>query len=258
MEEALGMEQTPETVSLQGAGASATFEGALSSPVVEKMYGESPKFIAGIIRNHLKSRAEPYRLLDVGSFQGELLNKILAELKGDYAFHTIGLDTDEKALSANEISDETMLGDATHIPLADKSVDLAIARYVLQWNSAERQKLILKELGRVCRQFFIIQHVGATRQDILEWQERMHQLVFGGVPKVSRPEGYFSSPEEIETWMTEQGLNFQTLQDRTVEGASLLYLEKYQLSAEELQEVKNILGDKDHIQQTTWLVRGGE
>ncbi len=243
-----------EPLTVQGEGAHEIFAGAPGNPAIEKMYSESATYFADIIRNLLKPQEQPYEMLDVGSFKGELLQKILQELGDEYNFHTIGIDKDEVFFDGNKVVDSKINGDISEMPIKDKSVDVAIVRYVLQWNSAERQKQILRELDRVCREFAIIQHAGADRENTEVWQERMHHMVFGGLPKVSRPEGYFSSPSEIEEWMEEAGIHFQKLQDRKIEKVSSVFAEKYKLNEEETKQAEEILGDTDSIQQTTWII----
>jgi ubiquinone/menaquinone biosynthesis C-methylase UbiE len=238
----------------QGNGADEVFSGKTENETVKKLYSESAVYFASIIRNLLKPRSEPYKLLDVGAFRGELLHAILAELGEEYTFESTGIDTDTEAILSNESVKNREIGDAAIMPFEDKEFDIVLSRYVLQWNFPERQNEILRELHRVCKKFAIIQHAGAEKSD--EWQDRVHKLVFGGIEKIKRPEGYFSSPEEIEQMMRDEGIKFQKLQDRILVNLSSVFIEKYKLTKEEADKVIEILGDKDSIQQTTWILYG--
>ena len=217
----------------QGDGAAQVFSGVSENSTIEKMYGESASYFAKIIKSILKPRELPYEILDVGTFRGELLGKVILELGDKYHFHKVGIDLEKEALDNNDNLDEKVLGDATHMPFSNKTIDVALCRYVLQWNNFERQKLILAELQRVCRGFAIVQHAGADNENTDEWKEKVHSLVFGGVPKVSRPQGNFSSSFEIESWMKEIDLNFIKLQDRRLDNLSSIFAEKYKLTEEE-------------------------
>ncbi len=238
----------------QGNGADQVFSGKTENETVKKLYSESALYFASIIRNLLKPQKEPYKLLDIGTFRGELLQAILSELCDEYSFDSTGIDTDADAVLANDSVEHRVVGDAAKMPFEDKEFDLVLSRYVLQWNSPDKQKEILKELSRVCRKFTIIQHAGAEKEG--EWQGRVHKLVFGGVEKIKRQEGYFSSPEEIEQIMIDEGIKFQKLQDRILVNLSSVFIEKYRLTEEESKKVIEILGDKDLIQQTTWVIYG--
>lgn len=248
------MKQGAFIVGRQGDGATEIFSGESKNTVVEKMYGESAPYFAEIIRNFLVARELSYEILDIGTFRGELLSKVITELGEQYRFNKTGIDLEKDALVGNNNLDEKILGDAADMPFSDKAFDVVLCRYVLQWNNVDRQKQIISELQRVNRGFVIIQHAGSGDEDADEWKEKIHELVFGGVPKVSRAQGYFSSPSEIERWMEELNISFKRLQYRRLDGLSSVFAEKYKLTKEEENKVSEILGDKNYIYQTTWIV----
>jgi hypothetical protein len=128
----------------------------------------------------------------------------------------------------------------------------------LQWNNAEKQKKILKEAERVVNDFAIIQHVGADNEDKDLWRDRVNNLLGGKVDKLKRNDYFFSSRDEIEIWMKEQNISFNRIQDRKVEKFSNLFFERYDLDGEEKLKTENILGDKDYVIQTTWLIKSSK
>lgn len=82
----------------------------------------------------------------------------------------------------------------------------------------------------------------------------MHTLLKGGVEKLFRQECYFSSGDEIEKWMTEAGIKFRKLQDRKIDTVSDVFIERFKLDEEDAKKTIEILGDKNYIFQTTWLI----
>jgi ubiquinone/menaquinone biosynthesis C-methylase UbiE len=218
------------------------------------LYAETASYFARIIRNHLKPEEQPYQMLDVGTFKGELVSNVVKELGDSFHFHITGIDINEEALSVNTVVDDKIMADIAEMPFSEKSFDIAEARYVLSWNTLERQKLILREINRVSKRFAIVQHVGADRTGTEGWQKAMHTLMNGGVEKLSRQECYFSSGDEIEKIMTDSGIRFQNLQDRRVDNVSDIFIERYKLNKVEIRKMLDILGNKDYIYQTTWLI----
>jgi len=75
------------------------------------------------------------------------LDELLKKLPG-YKFQTTAVDINKVALINNQIAGQKIIADAEKMPFADKSVDVIIVRYMLQWNFAEKQKKILGD----CRQ----------------------------------------------------------------------------------------------------------
>jgi hypothetical protein len=125
----------------------------------------------------------------------------------------------------------------------------------LQWNSPERQQAILSEVSRIINNFAIIQHAGADIVDTKKWRERMDNLLCGNdVQKVKRSGHFFSSREEIETIMTQNGIRFEKVKERKVEKVSNVFIERYALDESEAKVSQDILGDSDYIIQTTWIL----
>lgn len=241
-----------------GEGSREVFSGVIEKIPLKLLYSESAKFFAELIKDNLSPRTEPYKLLDVGSFKGELLKNIIAELDNHYKLNTTGIDINEKALGENNILDNKVVADLAAMPFEDDSFDLSEARYVLVWNSPERQRDILREINRVSNELAIIQHAGADDLNTTVWQEKMHSLLHGGVEKLLRPESYFSSADEIEGWMKDLGIKFKRVQHRRVDKVSQVFIERYKLDKEGTNKTLQILGDKDYIFQTTWIIKKAE
>jgi ubiquinone/menaquinone biosynthesis C-methylase UbiE len=237
-----------------GAGSSGVFSGeSLKTKAEREMYGESADYIAGIIRERISKDGEK-TFLDIGSFKGELLKNILAKLP-EYNIHAITLDTDEKALQNNDSAQEKIVADAAIIPLPDKSVDIIAMRYVLQWNTLERQEAILSEINRTLKGVAVIQHVGADCAETKKWRERMDDLLDGEeITKLKRDGHYYSSRDELETFMKSAGINFERLQDRKIDRAVDIFSERFKLTEDEIKMAEAVLGDRNYFYQTTWLI----
>lgn len=238
----------------QGERASEIFGGKAESETVEKLYGESAKFFSDIIREKLNGKTvKTYTLADVGGFKGEFLENILKNLS-EYNFDTIGVDL-EKNLKENNIVKKKIAADLSKLPISGKSIDIAIARYILVWNNEEKQKEILKEISRIVGNFAIVQHAGADSENSDKWRMKLDDLLDGEeVPKAKRTGHYFSSREEIEKWMEENNIRFERISERKVDNLSNVFIERLALSEEDAKKTREILTGKDYIIQTTWLI----
>ncbi len=235
-----------------GATTSRVFAGEYKSKTTKEMYGETADFFATEIRKRLPNN-KSYSLIDTGSYQGELLGELLKKLP-EYHLQTFGIDINQAALSHNS-ADQKILASAEALPLEDKSVDVAIVRYVLQWNELEKQRKILQELARVTREFTLIEHAGSDIINPEAWRKHTDNLFDGAIiPKMKREGYHFSSRDEIEKWMHESGITFTRLRDRRIENMANVYIERYRLNKEEAEKAKQILGDKNYCRQTDWII----
>ena len=175
----------------QGNGAHEIFSGKVESEAVRKAYGESVQYFSELIKNKLTPGN--YEVADVGSFKGELLNNLIDKLP-EYHFDVVAIDRDRQALADNKNTNNKLVANLDRIPLQDKSVDIAIARYVLVWNKVDKQKEIIKEIARVIKEFAIIQHSGSDEEYPDEWRKRI-SILFNGkeIPKLKRETHFFSS-----------------------------------------------------------------
>lgn len=236
-----------------GAETSKVFSGESGSQTTSEMYSETAGFFAEQIRSRLPVQTGPCMLADIGSYQGELLSDVI-ELIPEHEFQTVAVDINEAAL-ANNKADQKIIAGAEQLPFADNSIDVVIMRYVLQWNGAEKQKQILKEISRVAKNVALVEHVGADTENTENWREKQDELVSGSrIPKLRRGEHFYSSRDEIESWMSEQGIKFERLRDRRIPEASNAYIERFGLSADEAETAREILGNKDYLMQTDWLI----
>lgn len=249
-------EQTKTETLEQGKGASRAFEGERGVLVIEKIYGESAKFFADEIRKFLPPRPEAYTMsvLDVGSYRGEFLKDLIAEFGNDYNFDVTAIDANEAALKDNPAAGMKVVGNVAQLPFRDNAFDVTVMRYVLPWNTKVEQKQILGEVNRVSDKYAIIQHSGAVRENSNDWQVEFHKIFSGDIPKLKREKVYFSSPTEIESWMSEEGINYRVLQDRVVPDVSDLFIAKYELSPVDTAKIKELLVDRDYIEQASWVL----
>jgi ubiquinone/menaquinone biosynthesis C-methylase UbiE len=238
----------------QGEMAQELFSGSVEKPAIKELYSESAGFFAEIIKSRLSPRDTPYEMLDVGSFKGDLVRNVITELGGEYKIKATGIDTNESALAENSAVERKVVADITSMPFDDCSFDFSEARYVLIWNELDKQKEILKEINRVSKNFAIIQHAGADNENTIDWQRAMHSLLKGGVDKLKRQVCYFSSADEIENVMRDSRIIFERVQNRRVENVSQVFIEKYRLNEIEAAQSVSILGNKDYIYQTTWII----
>ncbi|MFA5992642.1 MAG: aldolase/citrate lyase family protein [Candidatus Pacearchaeota archaeon] len=253
----------------QGKATSAIFSGKGSSMASKLMYNETDDLFTKILKESImqinsKSPTSPNlvpniscTLADFGSYKGELLEDIKSKLAhlSVCKLKTIAVDRLSESIAQNP-ADEKIVGNLNSIPLADKSVDFAIARYIMVWNPKETQKQILKEMSRVTKNYVILQHCGPTKADAKIARKRLNRLFYGNeVPKLKRTSNcYFSTKEEIESWMNNQGIVFERVQNRIIKGYSDSFVERFNLSQKELKKTKDILGDKDRLEQTTWVI----
>jgi ubiquinone/menaquinone biosynthesis C-methylase UbiE len=236
-----------------GEGSAEVFTGNSSVAAIHQTYGNTAQLFAQQINNHLKND-RPYVLLDAGSSRGELLGGLLAELP-DFIFETIAIDINDKILLENKPAKRKIVASLDNIPLADKSVDVTIARYILQWNYFERQKNILKELSRVTKEFVLVEHSGADSQTPDKWRQAYTSLFSGDkVVKMKREEQFYSSRLELESLMEEMGIKFEKLQERKIDNPSDIFITRYRLDSEEAQLTKQILGEYDYFIQTDWII----
>lgn len=236
-----------------GSETSKVFSGEAESLTTKEMYSETAGFFADQIKSHIPESTGQYVLADVGSFQGELLSNVV-ELLNEYKFETVAVDINEVALVGNK-ANKKIVSSGEQLPFDDNSIDVVIMRYVLQWNNAEKQKKILKEINRVTKTVALIEHVGSDTEDTENWRGKQDELVSGiKIPKLKRGEHFYSSRDEIETWMSEQGIKFFRLRDRKIAEASNAYIERFGLDENEADTAREILGNKDYFMQTDWAI----
>ena len=237
-----------------GVDTSHVFSGDAKSESVRKIYGESAGLFADLIRQYLPPTSDEYTLADLGSFKGELLKKVVSNLDPGYKIKTIGIDINEEAMQDNP-ADERIVSSVDALPLADKSVDISIMRYVLQWNTLEKQAEILKELNRVTRKVGIVQHCCPDDQNADEWRRHSDDVYDGEeISKMKRAAYYFSSPSEVEAMMVESGIKFKKISEITAPDFSQIFIERYALSEEEAVLLRKILGEFDYENVVTWVI----
>jgi len=235
-----------------GERASRVFSGEAKTKATQEAYNKTPEVFSREIKNRLSPNRE-YTIADIGSFRGELLNNLLG-LIPDYRFRTIAIDIDEDALNQNLLQ-EKRIANAEKLPFEDNSIDIEIVRFLLQWNNWERQKRIIREIARTVKEFALIDHGGADNRKTDEWRKK-HDRLYNGVevPKLKRKECFFSSRNEIEKTMKDNGIRFERIQEKTINDLSEIYSERFNLNAEESAKAKEILADKNFVIQTDWII----
>ena len=238
----------------QGEQGDVVFRGEGKFKANQELYAYSAKNFANIIKEKLLLRDEPYILADLGGHKGELLGNIISQLP-DYKFETIGIDLNEDALRENLIANKKVVASLDKLPFADKSIDVAIARYVLSWNNIDGQRNILNEIARVVKNFGIVEHGGAPRESAELWRNGFNQLFNGEqIPSLKRDIHFFSSGNELENLMIESGISFECVSDKKIDNVSDVFIEKWKLNEDDASKAKEILNDKDYIIQTRWVI----
>jgi len=101
----------------------------------------------------------------------------------------------------------------------------------------------------------LVEHGGSPGEKTEEWRSRWEKIYDGSeVAKMKRTGHFFSSSDEIEQWMTEQGIKFERIKERRIDKMSSAYEERYNLSEEELGKLREIVGDDDFYILTDWII----
>ena len=185
------MEYPKRHVEIQNMGedTSKVFSGEATTRASQEAYNETPLVFSEEIKKRLSPDKE-YIIADIGSFKGELMDKLL-ELVPGYKFRTIAVDINQDALN-NNVLQEKIVSSADSLPFENGSIDIEISRFLLQWNYWERQKQIVREIVRTVKEFALIEHGGADNNDTDNWREKMDMLFEGvEVPKLKRGEHFF-------------------------------------------------------------------
>lgn len=237
-----------------GNATTEVFKGNSISDSIKQIYGESAGLFSNLIKSKLIDTKKEYTLLDIGSSKGELLADIL-ELLPEYNFKITITDTNPDAVLQNCIDGEKIVADAESLPFNDKSFDLVIVRYVLQFNLRENQKSIIGEISRVTKGFAIVQHGGADSFDPESWREIVSKIfIDDGLPQIKRSGMYWSTVEEIENCMDNENIKYERILSKKIQGLSQPFIERYSLSSEQASKLRVMLGDKDFLTQTTWII----
>jgi SAM-dependent methyltransferase len=145
-------------------------------------------------------------LLDVGTGMGDigLLARRIAARHG-VRLRTIGLDVNETlARAAAPQMSHTVRGDARRLPLADKSVDVAICSQVLHHFFDGDVALLLRELDRVARVRVIIGDLRRSRVAVALFWVAATAL---GYHPVSRHDGLVSIGRGFTTGDLQASIN---------------------------------------------------
>ncbi len=233
----------------QGVNASLLFRGTSHSREASLFYGESADLFATIIKSELVPGA--YTLADLGGNKGEFLSQMLAKLP-EYIFESSVIDSNpgiEASLNAQKVE-----GDVLRNGLKEKSIDIAVVRYSLSWNTFNKQKDFLAEISRICKGIAIIQHQGYGDTQLTEQHKAFSKIFDGSIPELRRSDYFPTNPSQVESWMTGLDIRFKKIQDRKIDGISNLFIEKYKLNEREAQLLKVTLGNLDYLMQTAWVL----
>ncbi len=235
-----------------GNASSRAFAGESRFTAGQEIYGQT----VGIFTEQIRSRLIPertYTLADVGSYQGELLTNLTDALP-EYTFRTIALDNNREALTHNK-ADQIIVSQGEALPFDDQSIDVVIARYMLQWNDAENQKRILHEMARSMRKLGLIEHVGGDNDDPDIWRQHINRLFSDThLPQLNRSGHFFSSAAEVEKWMDELGIHYKRIDYQYINNGTDVYVERYGLNDEESLIAKTVMGEKNYFYKTDWVL----
>ncbi len=235
-----------------GKNTSKVFSGQAESKASQEAYNETPILFSNEIKKRLPSNRE-YSMADIGSFKGELVNKLL-EFIPEYNINTIAVDINQEALSKNNLN-KKIIASAENMPFEDNSINIEIVRFVLQWNSFERQKRIIREIARTTKNFALVEHGGCDNHNPDTWRQKMDMLLDGKeIPKLKRGEHFFSSRDEIEEIMRNENIKFERIKEKTINDIADIYTERYGLNEDENKKAKDILGNSNFFIQTDWII----
>jgi SAM-dependent methyltransferase len=238
-----------------GAGTSDVFAGNDPSEVIQIAYGESPAFFAKMIRSVLGSETERMvRILDVGSFNGEMFECVVALLP-EYTIERHAVDVNAEAMRQNN-AEHTYIAPAGSIPLPDASIDIVLSRYALQWNTLEDQERMLREMLRVARRAVILEHAGAPLEDTSGWRAATDDLFSGQtVPELKRDVWHYSTRVELEDVMRGLPVHVERVGERRIECLSSIFIQRYALPEMAAARVREVLAGHDCFVQTRWVLR---
>lgn len=246
--------QNQKPVYDMGNATGGIFKGNSISDSIKQIYGESAGLFSKLIKSKLIDTEKEYTLLDVGSSKGELLSDIL-ECLPEYKFKITITDTNPDAVTQNCINGKKIVADAESLPFDDKSFDIVLMRYVLQFNLLENQKNIISEISRVVKSFAIIQHGGADSFDPESWREKVNKIFIDNeLPQIKRSGMYWSTAEEIENHMDSKNIKYERILSKKIQGLSQPFIERYSLGVEQAAKLRTMLGNKDFLTQTTWVI----
>jgi SAM-dependent methyltransferase len=237
-----------------GESTSDIFRGESNSDAIRKIYGQSAEQFADIVKSKLPPVSHSYSLLDIGSSKGELLGDVL-RLLPDYHFVVTITDTNPEAVAQNMVVGKKIIADAESLPFQDKEFDLILMRYVLQFNSFDGQKKIIDEIARVVSKIAIVQHAGPDTENPDLWREKVEPIFSDDkLPQIKRSGMFWSSHDEIEKYMTKRGIRFEMISTDKINGFSQTFIERYDMNNKQAQQIRNLLGDKDYLLKTTWII----
>jgi ubiquinone/menaquinone biosynthesis C-methylase UbiE len=239
-----------------GEKTSPVFSGKGEQTANKEMYAYSATLFADQIRLILPNPNEKYTLVDIGAHKGELMKDILFKLP-EYSFRTIAVDINGDDLKSNTVAEEKIETDASSLPFLEKSIDITLLRYVLQWNTEDEQKKILNEIYRCTKGVVLLQHAGSPDIELekKKWTEKVDEIFnHETVQKIKRKDYYFSSEIELEKWLQQAGFKYKKIESKTISPLSDILIERYHLNEKESEIIKDTLSEDDYIVQSTFVL----
>lgn len=234
-------------------GKPELFSGTARLATNKIFYGESAAFFAHTIKENLKPAS--YTFADFGGAGGGLCANILALLP-EYTFSVDVFDTDTNALARNSVATNKHETDLAHVSVKDKSFDLSIMRYVLQWNLLSEQKSIISEIARVTKGIAIIQHCGPEEAPKDTWRAASeHMINETGIERMMRRNYFYSSRAEVEEIFTELGISYTRVQYRRIDNYADIFVERYGLTDTEATRIREAVGEEhNYLMQMAWVL----
>ncbi len=233
-------------------GQTEIFAGKARRETTVKFYAESPVLFAQIVKENIKPGN--YKMADLGGAGGGLCGN-LVNLLNDYQFEIDAYDVDTDSLKENKVAKHTYHADLANLPAESRYYDISIMRYVLQWNTIEDQRKIIKEVARITKGIAIIQHCGPQDSNKNEWRANSDGFINGsGISRITRKDYLYTSPTEVEEIFKENNINYKQVQYRRIDAYIDIFIERYDLTEEESNLVRTMVADKNYIFQTTWLL----
>ncbi len=245
-----------KTAEDMGVNTGKAFSGDGLSLAIIKTYADSVDIFVKALKTKLNYSGVVTSygsLADFGTFSGEFLKNLVNRLSlENISFSKIyGLEINSDALEKNIVAEEKIVTDLVNIPVKDKTFDISTARYVLQWNSLDRQEKIIKEIIRTTKMFSVIQHPSVDYAG----QEKFHEIFKGElIPSLKRIESYYSTQEEIEQIFERNNIKFEVFNKEKIQNISDVFIERYGLSETEASSLKRFLGSDDYWDRVTWVI----
>jgi 2-polyprenyl-3-methyl-5-hydroxy-6-metoxy-1,4-benzoquinol methylase len=205
--------------------------------------------LKAVYKDHTRTLAEMinkvyYRnIVDLGGGCGALV----ADLKGmGISGRFTNVEADRELLAMDDSSNLKVCSRIEELPNGPR-YDIALMRHVLNYNSLNTQKIIVRKVHNILNQdgLFVLQHCCPVDK---EHQRRLKLMTTTPIvsEKLIRADPYWSTWEEVRAILKDSG--FETKVAETFEvGVGELFQQRYNLTKEEEARFHELLGEYSSI-----------